>query len=346
DRALDVAGARTHGTRHPVHRTELVDDRALDPCNRVRLELHVAIRVVALDRADQAEQPVRDEIALVDVRREAASEAPGDELDERRVRQDQAIAQGAIAGLAELPPQGLGLVGHGFPRREYGAVRPSPPTAAGPVARGRRTTRRARLPPRRSPTGRRARPRSRCRRTRARAARTARRGRVVARARPRADRTRLPVGLVFLVLRAGLAAVRPAFLLALGLPARGFAVLALVLAVVVELIGHGRGVPRERRRYTGLRTEGRSSVGRAAVSKTVGRGFESLRPCRKCLLRGLAARPLDRPRPTLRPPCSPPTYPCRMQVRLLPLAAAALSLSAGVAMTRALITHRGVGPME
>src|SRR5918911_3064316 len=27
------------------------------------------------------------------------------------------------------------------------------------------------------------------------------------------------------------------------------------------------------------RTQGRSSVGRAAVSKTVGRGFESLRPC-------------------------------------------------------------------
>ena len=31
--------------------------------------------------------------------------------------------------------------------------------------------------------------------------------------------------------------------------------------------------------YTGPPTQGRSSVGRAAVSKTVGRGFESLRPC-------------------------------------------------------------------
>src|SRR5947209_7558279 len=35
----------------------------------------------------------------------------------------------------------------------------------------------------------------------------------------------------------------------------------------------------ETRGYTGLPAQGRSSVGRAAVSKTVGRGFESLRPC-------------------------------------------------------------------
>jgi hypothetical protein len=33
------------------------------------------------------------------------------------------------------------------------------------------------------------------------------------------------------------------------------------------------------RRLQSARTQGRSSVGRAAVSKTVGRGFESLRPC-------------------------------------------------------------------
>src|SRR4051812_40511675 len=36
---------------------------------------------------------------------------------------------------------------------------------------------------------------------------------------------------------------------------------------------------RKRPGYTGPPTQGRSSVGRAAVSKTVGRGFESLRPC-------------------------------------------------------------------
>ena len=47
---------------------------------------------------------------------------------------------------------------------------------------------------------------------------------------------------------------------------------------------HGRPllhVDKDRKsvRATIRRAQGRSSVGRAAVSKTVGRGFESLRPC-------------------------------------------------------------------
>src|SRR5439155_6925914 len=64
DGPLDVARAGTHGPWHPIHRPELVDDRALDPCDRVRLELDVAVRVVALDRPDQAQQSVGHEIAL------------------------------------------------------------------------------------------------------------------------------------------------------------------------------------------------------------------------------------------------------------------------------------------
>src|SRR5207248_343336 len=44
----------------------------------------------------------------------------------------------------------------------------------------------------------------------------------------------------------------------------------------------GGGAVRGRPDFRGLQSsfaQGRSSVGRAAVSKTVGRGFESLRPC-------------------------------------------------------------------
>ena len=74
DRALDLARAGAHRARHPVERAQLVDDRALDPRDRVGLELDVAGRVEALDRADQAEQAVRDEVALVDVRRQPAAE--------------------------------------------------------------------------------------------------------------------------------------------------------------------------------------------------------------------------------------------------------------------------------
>src|SRR5205085_9127731 len=42
DRPLDVARARANRARHPVHRAQLVDDRALDAGDRVRLELDVA----------------------------------------------------------------------------------------------------------------------------------------------------------------------------------------------------------------------------------------------------------------------------------------------------------------
>ena len=43
------------------------------------------------------EEAVRDEVLLVDVRGQAGAETTGDELDERRVREDQAVAQAAIA---------------------------------------------------------------------------------------------------------------------------------------------------------------------------------------------------------------------------------------------------------
>ena len=41
-RALDLAGAGADGARHPVERAQLVYDRALDPGDRVGLELDVA----------------------------------------------------------------------------------------------------------------------------------------------------------------------------------------------------------------------------------------------------------------------------------------------------------------
>ena len=107
DRPLDLTGARADRPRHPVERAELVDDRTLDPDDRVGLELDLAVRVVPLDRADQAQQTVGDEILLVDVRRQARAETAGDELHERRVREDQAVAERAVVRAPELLPQGL-----------------------------------------------------------------------------------------------------------------------------------------------------------------------------------------------------------------------------------------------
>ena len=97
DRPLDLARAAAHRARHPVHRAQLVDDGALDAADRVGLELDVAARVVALDRIHQAEQPVGDQVALLDVRRQAGAQPAGHVLDQRRVRQDQSLAQMRVA---------------------------------------------------------------------------------------------------------------------------------------------------------------------------------------------------------------------------------------------------------
>ena len=107
-----MASAGADGARHPVHRAQFVDDLALDPGHRVGLELHVAPRVVALDRADQAEEAVGDEVTLVHMGRQSGAQPAGDVLHERRVREDEAVADLLVAGPPEFEPQLLGLVGH------------------------------------------------------------------------------------------------------------------------------------------------------------------------------------------------------------------------------------------
>ena len=233
DRALDLAGARADGARHPVERAQLVDDRALDARDRVRLELDVAVRVEALDRADQAEQAVRDEVVLVDVRRQPAAEAAGDVLHERRVREDQPVAQPLVAPRPVLAATGVCVSSALLTEREYGvergsflrdasrqrtgsAIEPSQ-TASASARDGRRSSaaRRRRRAPRR-------------------VAASATRAAEDARARTAARAERVPR--------------RPP--------------------------GAAAGAPVQSRA-----TQGRSSIGRAPVSKTGGWRFESFRPC-------------------------------------------------------------------
>ncbi len=109
DRAFDLSRPRPHRARHPVERAELVDDRALDPTDRIGLELDLPVGIEPLDRADQPEETVRDEILLVDVRRERRADAPRGELDERRVRQDQPVAQLLVAGTPVFLPERMRL---------------------------------------------------------------------------------------------------------------------------------------------------------------------------------------------------------------------------------------------
>src|SRR5207244_9638578 len=102
DGPFDLAGPGTHRARHPVHRAELVDDRSLDAGDRIGLELHVAVGLVALDRPDQAEQPVGDEVTLVDVRGQTAAETARHVLHVRRVSEDQPGAESRGAGSPDL----------------------------------------------------------------------------------------------------------------------------------------------------------------------------------------------------------------------------------------------------
>src|SRR5215216_2243100 len=108
-RALDLTRAGAHRARHPVERTQLVDDRALDARDRVRLELDLAIDVEALDRVDQADQPVGDEVGLLHVRRKAGGHPTGHVLHERGVSDDELLACAAGAGRLVLAPQILEL---------------------------------------------------------------------------------------------------------------------------------------------------------------------------------------------------------------------------------------------
>src|SRR5215213_5231644 len=92
---LDLAGTGAHRARHPVQRAQLVDDRALDARDRVGLELDLALGVEALDRVDEADQAVGDEVGLLDVRGQAGGHAARDVLDQRRVGDHELLA-GAV----------------------------------------------------------------------------------------------------------------------------------------------------------------------------------------------------------------------------------------------------------
>ena len=92
--------------RHPVHGAELVDDEAAQSAAIAYVLNDVAVDVEALDGADQAEQAVGDEGLPPPLRRQTAPQSAGDVLHERRVREDQTVAQGLrasrILGALEL----------------------------------------------------------------------------------------------------------------------------------------------------------------------------------------------------------------------------------------------------
>ena len=104
DGPLDLPCPRPHRARHPVQLAQAVVDGAADPWRGERLELHRPLRIEALDGVDQPEHARADEIARIHRVRQPGTDATGDELDERGVRDDQMIASRRAAPLEPAIP--------------------------------------------------------------------------------------------------------------------------------------------------------------------------------------------------------------------------------------------------
>src|SRR4029453_11649633 len=83
-RLLDLAGFEPDRPGDPVDGPQLVDDRALDPRDRVGLELDAPFKIVFLDRVDEAEDAVRHQIGLLDVWWQADLDPPTHALNQAR----------------------------------------------------------------------------------------------------------------------------------------------------------------------------------------------------------------------------------------------------------------------
>src|SRR3954451_24462910 len=108
-RLLDLSSSRTHAAPCPVDRPQQVEDRAPDARHREGLELDLARGVEALDRRDQAEQAVRDEVGLLDVRGQAGRHPSGHVLHERGERQHELLPRALVAIFLVAAPELLEL---------------------------------------------------------------------------------------------------------------------------------------------------------------------------------------------------------------------------------------------
>ncbi len=104
-RLLDGPCLGPHRSGHPVDRPELVDDRSLDAGDGIGLEPQVPVDLEALDGVDQPDDPVADQILLVEVPWKAGQDPAGHVLDEGRVIDDELIAQRLRTRPLELGPQ-------------------------------------------------------------------------------------------------------------------------------------------------------------------------------------------------------------------------------------------------
>jgi len=107
--ALGVTLPAAQAARRPVEAAEAVQHRALDPGPDELFEARALGRVVAVERADQALDPVGDQVVDLAPGGQLAHLAVGEVTDERHVGEDELVAQSAVTGLAVTLPKLLGL---------------------------------------------------------------------------------------------------------------------------------------------------------------------------------------------------------------------------------------------
>ncbi len=91
--SLDLGRARAHEPRHPVHRPQLVEDRAADALGAIRLELHAPIEIERVDRVHQAEQAGGHQVLDVHLAGQPHVHALGRVAHEVEVVLDEAVAK-------------------------------------------------------------------------------------------------------------------------------------------------------------------------------------------------------------------------------------------------------------
>ena len=96
-RLVDVALPAAQRARGPVLAAQLVEHGAVDARPGELLERRALLRVVALDRVDQRLEPAGDEVLDLAARRDLAHLLVDDVLDHRREREDEPVADAAVA---------------------------------------------------------------------------------------------------------------------------------------------------------------------------------------------------------------------------------------------------------
>ena len=89
-------GLPPHGARGPVEVAQQVEDRAGDPAPREQPQRHPPALVVAIDRLDQADVALVDQVLQHHRAGQAGVDPPRDGVDQGQVRDDQRVSLARI----------------------------------------------------------------------------------------------------------------------------------------------------------------------------------------------------------------------------------------------------------